>query len=73
MKLFQPIACRESRDVIFLEGVTFREREPGPDRRRTVRLPPDTLGNVKILEDREEGQAIDFREVDQRTGIEDCG
>lgn len=65
------MVCRESRDLVSLEGVTLREREPVPDRRRPVCLLPDTLGDVELLEDREEGQAIDFREMDQWAGIGD--
>jgi len=69
---FQPMLCRESGDLVSLKGVTLRECEHGPDRRRPVGLLPDALGDVEVLEDREEGQATDFREMDQWAGVGDC-
>jgi hypothetical protein len=60
-------------DLHLLEYVVSRESDLLPDGGGPFCFSPHAGGDMKLLEDREQGTAIDFREMNQGAGICDCG
>lgn len=73
LEFFQLMVRREPRYLFDLKSVPIGEGELFADCCGPLRLAPHTLGNVELVENRQEGEATDFREVDQGTGIGDSG
>ncbi len=71
MEFLEPLLRGELLHLLAQKGVPVGVTELGVDRGRPLRLQPDALGYVKLVEDREKREAADLCEMDQGTRIDD--